>query len=423
LTSIFYNLVVRGYGLVIRTAALRNPKAAKWVRGRSGWRAALREKHAKLAYGDVIWVHCASYGEFEQGRPLIEGLKKKYPLSSIVLTFFSPSGYDAFCDWAGADLVTYLPLDTRSNARDFLEIVKPRMAVFIKYEFWLNYLRELKERNIPTYLVSAVFKPHHPFFRWYGSIFRESLRVFRHLFIQDEKSGKLLSTIGISNYSVTGDTRFDRVMEIRQNGKPVPEIERFRGDRKLIICGSTWPRDETLVIAAFKRLNRPDVKMMIVPHEVRAEFITKLEAKLAKERIACSVFTRGIEDNSQVLILDTIGMLARSYRYADCAYIGGGFNDGLHNALEPAVYGVGVTFYGGEYHRYNEVTELMGIGAARRTDDAESLAGEWERQLTAGSAKTVAESLKAYFSFRINSTDRILRAMEAGEENSRLQKS
>ena len=214
-----YNFVILLYGFGVKIVALRKTKAKQWVNGRKNWQIQLTQKINNLPSVKLIWIHCASYGEFEQGRTLIESIKKNYPAYKLVLTFFSPSGYEAFKDWKGADIICYLPLDTKTNANQFLEIVKPQYAIFIKYEFWLNFLKALKQKNIPTYLVSAVFKPHHLFFRWYGGAFRKSLKTFTTLFIQDSNSAKLLDSINIKNYQVSGDTRFDRVIEIKNNFK------------------------------------------------------------------------------------------------------------------------------------------------------------------------------------------------------------
>jgi 3-deoxy-D-manno-octulosonic-acid transferase len=408
---LLYNLAVRTYGAVIRAASLRNPKAGQWVKGRKNWRQSLSEQKAKLFSGEVIWVHCASYGEFEQGRPIIEGLRKKYPSCAIVLTFFSPSGYEAFSDWAGADVVAYLPLDTKRNAADFLDIVQPKLVVFIKYEFWLNFLDALRERMIPTYLVSAVFKPHHPFFRWYGGVFRRSLRTFTHLFIQDQGSARLLDSIGITNHTVEGDTRFDRVLEIRNTPKDIPGIAEFTNGKPLIVAGSTWPKDEALVLETWQMM-KGGLKLMIAPHDIAPKFVERLCAKLGKAGISYCIYSRGIDRKADVMVLDTMGMLARSYRYASCAYIGGGFNGGLHNCLEAAVYGIPVTFYGDHHHKFNEAVDLIELGAAVCVEDAGELHAAWEQYSRGGeNRKRIAESLDRYFSSNANSSGRIVASM------------
>ena len=350
-----YNLVVRSYYLLIRLSGFRNQKAKQWVEGRKNWRNNLKHLLSNLDSGKRIWVHCASYGEFEQGRPLIEAIKLKYPHHKIILSFFSPSGYEAFKNWKDADVVCYLPLDTKSNAHDFIQLINPNTAIFIKYEFWVNFLFELKNKNIPTFLVSAVFKPHHPFFKWYGGLFKRSLRCFTKLFIQDEASGNLLKKIQITNYEVSGDTRFDRVSKIKEVHIKNEIIEQFKGNSKLIIAGSTWPGDEDLMLTAYESLKNKNVKLLMAPHEIGEKSLDITIRKLQQKGLMYALYNgdnSGI-NNAQVLILNTIGQLAQSYHYANCAYVGGGFENGLHNILEPAVFGIPVSFYGKDYIQYN----------------------------------------------------------------------
>lgn len=363
---LLYNLVVRLYALIISLAALNKAKARQWVDGRKNWRGKLSAALSLTAESKTVWVHCASYGEFEQGRPLMEAIRKKHPEYKIVLSFFSPSGYEAFKNWTGADVICYLPIDTKKNARDFLNIVNPQSVIFIKYEFWLNYLFQLKKNNVPTFLVSAVFKPHHPFFKWYGGLFRKSLKTFTELFIQDKESGHLLETIGISNYQVSGDTRFDRVVEIKQNFQPINYFEKYTAGAKVLVAGSTWPKDEELLVETFLKLNRPDLKIIFAPHHVDEKNIRQLESLLEKKQISYSLYSEGKpEPSKQALIVNAMGLLNKIYHYADITYIGGGFNSGIHNCLEPAVYLKPVLFYGGsDYHKYNEAVELLAMGAA-----------------------------------------------------------
>lgn len=407
---LLYNLGVRIYGLSIRAAALRNSKAARWVKGRREWRR--QYINAVQGWGPGrIWVHCASYGEFEQGRPLIEGLRRKHPEHRLLLTFFSPSGYEPFKGWQGADAVLYLPLDTRRNARDLIGIVKPSAVIFIKYEFWLNYLTAIRSAEIPCYLVSAVFKDHHPFFKWYGHIFRKSLQTFTTLFIQDEHSGQLLGSIGISRFKVTGDTRFDRVLQIRNEQRRLPWLESFKGDQPLVVAGSTWADDELLVLQSFAAL-RTDARLLLVPHDVDDRSLAGTIERLEKSGIVFSVFSKGVSENSRVMLLDTMGMLASSYAYADVAYIGGGFAGGLHNSLEAAVFGVPVTFYGSDYTRFNEAVELLSIGAAVNVKDAGDLTMAWESLLEPERKEGVRRSLAQYFSRDANPTEAILSSMK-----------
>ncbi len=409
---LLYNLAVRSYGLAIRTAALSKTKASQWVEGRKNWENRLRDQLSSWDAQSRIWVHCASYGEFEQGRPVIEALKKKYPGHKLLLSFFSPSGYESFYNWEGADAVCYLPLDTKKNAATFIEIVSPSAVLFIKYEFWLNYLNLIRKKKIPCYLVSAVFKLHHPFFKWYGAIFRRSLRTFSLLFIQDEQSGNLLKKINITNFEVCGDTRFDRVLQIRDQLQPIHEIGSFKGDAQLIIAGSTWPDDEDLVIDAFKRIRNNRLKLLLVPHDIDKKYIQQTVEKLQGAALTYSLFTSGIQKHSEVLVLDTMGMLARSYHYADCAYIGGGFDGGLHNSLEAAVFGVPVTFFGNDYTKFNEAVELLALGAAENVKKSADLAAAWQRFLDKEKKKSVAATLGRYFEKNRDSTARIISHIE-----------
>jgi 3-deoxy-D-manno-octulosonic-acid transferase len=410
---LLYNLVVRSYALAIRLASFKQEKAKQWVEGRKNWRSKLALKIRELgpATGN-IWIHCASYGEFEQGRPLMEAIRNSHPGKKIILSFFSPSGYEAFSDWKGADVVCYLPLDTKSNAKDFIAIVNPKAAIFIKYEFWLNFLEVLQKRNVPTYLVSAVFKPHHPFFKWYGKLFRRSLSTFSRLFVQDANSAKLLTGIGINNHEVTGDTRFDRVLQIRDTKVDFAAVEQFRGSSKLIIAGSTWPKDEELIISAFTKLGG-DLKLLIAPHNIGEPFIAKLSAALESAGLSHCLYSTGNTAGARVMVLDTMGMLSGVYRYGDCAYVGGGFNGGIHNTLEPAVYGIPVMFSGSDFHKYNEAVELLEMGAARNVTDTGSLiAAVNEFLFNDDERKLIRARLSEYFSERSNSTGRILALMK-----------
>lgn len=408
---LIYNLVIRFYGFIILMASIRKTKAKQWVDGRKDWKNKLSEKISILPSGKRIWVHCASYGEFEQGRPLIEAIKKKHPDHSIILSFFSPSGYEAFKDWNGADLICYLPLDTHSNARKFIEIVKPKTVVFIKYEFWVNFLFRLKKEQIPTFLVSAVFKPHHPFFRWYGGLFRRSLNTFTELFIQDEASAKLLESIGLKNYEVCGDTRFDRVIEIKESFSPLPYFETFCKDKKVMIAGSTWPKDEEFLIEAFQKINDPELKLILVPHHVDAKSIQNLEQLLTKTGLDYLLYSDQKPDATKnILVVNAMGLLNKVYHYADVTYIGGGFNSGIHNCLEPAVYLKPVIFYGGDdYHKYNEAVDLLQMGAAKNVSKVADLEEAIlhflndKKELAA-----VQKKLETYFAKNSGTTEKVL---------------
>ncbi|MHB8260409.1 MAG: 3-deoxy-D-manno-octulosonic acid transferase [Bacteroidia bacterium] len=423
-----YNTVILLYGLVIKIASVKKAKAKFWVNGRKNWREILSAKVSKLNNAPLVWIHCASYGEFEQGRPLIEAIKQsrakriheykkehneetnKHPDYKILVSFFSPSGYEAFKDWQGADIICYLPLDTKRNGNDFIDILKPKLVIFIKYEFWINFLFQLREKKIPTYLVSAVFKPHHPFFKWYGYIFRKSLKTFNKLLLQDDKSGELLKSIGITNYEVCGDTRFDRVLEIKQNFKPIPQIEAFKGNSQLIIAGSTWAKDEDLVLNAFAHLKEGNIKLVLVPHNIDDNHIKEILAKLKQHQLSYSLYTGMLNAEAQVLVVNTMGLLAKMYHYANCAYIGGGFNGGLHNTLEAAVYGIPLTFYGDDYTHYNEAVDLIKLGAAINITTADELADSFNTFLN-NPPNELKEKLSLYFETHANVSAKVLGAL------------
>lgn len=407
-----YNLVIFLYGFVIKIASVKKQKAKYWVNGRKNWRKIIFNKVAKLNREQLVWIHCASYGEFEQGRPLIEAIKKKRPDYKILVSFFSPSGYEAFKDWDGADIICYLPLDTKRNAKDFIEIVKPKTVIFIKYEFWLNFLFRLKEKSVPTFLVSAIFKPHHPFFKWYGHIFRKSLKTFNKLLLQDEKSGELLKTIGVTNYEVFGDTRFDRVLEIKKNFKPIPQIVSFKGNSKLIIAGSTYQKDVDLILNAFTKLKNTNTKLILVPHNIDDNSISETVNQLKEHQVNYSLYTESINNEAQVLVVNTMGLLSKMYYYADCAYIGGCFDSGLHNTLEPSVYGIPITFYGNDYEKYNEAVDLIKLGTAVNVANSEELLDVFDTFLGNNyPINEVKEKLNTYFESNANVTAKVLAAI------------
>lgn len=361
-----YNFFISVYAILIKAASFSNFKAKQWVFGRKNWRRNLTLKVSYFQTDNRVWFHCASFGEFEQGRPLIEAFKKKYPEYKIILSFFSPSGYEYFKEWTGADLVCYLPLDTKQNAIDFINIINPKIVFFIKYEFWINFLRQLKKRNITTYLVSAVFKKHQPFFKWYGSIFKSSLVTYKQLFIQDENSAELLSSIGILNHKIFGDTRFDRVLKIKEDFIQLPYFDEFCRNKKVIVAGSTWTKDEEILVEVFNKINISDLILVLVPHQVDVQRISELKKVLALKNIEFNVYSsKKIDVSKKVLIVDTIGLLSQLYHYANIAYIGGGFNSGIHNCLEPAVFFKPILFFGNGYQKFNEVNDLIDLKLAK----------------------------------------------------------
>lgn len=343
-------------------ASLFHPKARKWVRGRKGVFPSLRQN---IPAGEkIIWVHCASLGEFEQGRPIMDRIKSMNSGHRILLTFFSPSGYESKKDYAGADWVYYLPVDGPRNAKRFLEIVHPSLVIFVKYEFWYYYLKKIKYRAIPLLLVSALFRSDMSFFKWYGGLQRKMLSRFDHLFVQNESSLQLLNGIGLSAISsVSGDTRFDRVAEIAAGAGSIPEIENFIGQQKAFIAGSTWPEDEEAIQRAFGPGGHPSLKLIIAPHEITSRHLASLQ-KLFPGAVLFSQLKNKTVNGSDAscLLIDNIGMLSRLYRYGYITYIGGGLRVmGVHNVLEAAVYNKPVLF-GFYFHKYSEAIGLVQSG-------------------------------------------------------------
>jgi len=320
-----------------------------------------------------LWFHAASLGEFEQGRPIMERIRKEHPEYSILLTFFSPSGYEVRKNYAGADLICYLPFDTIFNVCQFLNLVQPKKAFFIKYEFWPNYLTALKHRQIPTYLVSGIFRQEQLFFKNYAPFYRRMLSSFTHLFVQNQTSIDLLKSIGrTENVSISGDTRFDRVLEIRAIAKDLPIAEAFANSAKgkVLIAGSSWPKDEALFIPYFNE--HPELKLIIAPHQIHEEHLLSIEAQLKRP---FQRYTQTSPENitsCDCLIIDCFGLLSSIYRYGNIAYIGGGFGAGIHNTLEAAVYGIPVIF-GPNFSKFHEAKELIACGGAESIDSEEAL--------------------------------------------------
>ncbi|HVA97768.1 MAG TPA: glycosyltransferase N-terminal domain-containing protein [Bacteroidia bacterium] len=362
-----YNSFIFFYHLFIRLAAVFNPKAKLWVDGRKNIFAEIEKKVNGIP--KIIWIHCASLGEFEQGRPLIEEIKKKFSDYKILLTFFSPSGYEIRKNYSGADFIFYLPMDSSANAKKFISIVKPSLALFVKYEFWFNYLNTLKKNKIPTYLVSGIFRENHYFFKWYSTWFRKQLSVFTFFFLQDETSEKLLNSVGYTNTKITGDTRFDRVLAISKNSKPIDLITLFKGNKKIILAGSTWEMDEQLI--SLINFSQANYKLIIAPHEVNENHIELIRQRFSKNNLLC--FSQANIDNIKtvdLLIIDNIGMLSSLYQYADIAYIGGGFGKGIHNILEAAAFGMPIIF-GPNYAKFKEANDLLKLGAAFSIESSE----------------------------------------------------
>ncbi|MBX2922955.1 MAG: 3-deoxy-D-manno-octulosonic acid transferase [Chitinophagaceae bacterium] len=372
--TLLYNTFTVFYGLGIRLASLWNPKAKRWVRGRKNIFSRLKTAVDNLPKDNkgVVWMHCASLGEFEQGRPVIEQLKKDNPRISIVITFFSPSGYEIRKNYTGADLVFYLPLDTPRNAKQFVNMVKPTLVLWIRYEFWFHYLHELKKKQVPVLLVSGVFREGDIFFKKYGQYWRNTLKNFSHFFVQTPESETMLRTIGFTqNVTLSGDTRFDRVSAIAEDFSPIPEIASFCSGHKVLVAGSTWTDDEE-ELTHYVRVNK-DIRFIIAPHEVDEENIKDVQKEFPSSVRFSVLKQQGMPGNTPLpvnaVIIDNIGMLSRLYYYADVAYVGGGFGTGLHNILEAAVYGKPVIF-GPYYQDHYEAIEMEAAGGATSIENA-----------------------------------------------------
>lgn len=414
---LLYNIGIALYWCFAHVVAPFYPKAKLWCIGRKGWEQRLSQAMAQLK-SNPVWIHCSSLGEFEQGRPIIEAIKERNPQQPIVLTFFSPSGYEIRKNYPLADYVCYLPIDTRRNAARFLSLVKPKVAVFVKYEFWYHYLNTLKRNNIATYVVSAIFRQQQAFFKPYGGWYKQFLGCFSHLFVQDGQSQQLLQNIGINNVTVCGDTRFDRVLAIAANASPIAEVEQFcamHTDAPMLVAGSTWPPDEDL-LAQYLRSNSK-LRLIVAPHEIHESHISSIEQKLA---FAGTVRYSQLHSTPnfmptctpRVLIVDTIGLLSAIYRYGQIAYIGGGFGAGIHNTLEAAVYGMPVVF-GPNHKRFNEALGLIAAGAAKAIANHDELHSALDSMLNdTDLLQQSAKAAKDYVASMSGATFAIMQAIE-----------
>ncbi len=376
----FYHIFLAIYWAGVRIVGIQNKKARAWIIGRFNWKVKLQTAVANLPKKEIgqqtqtVWMHCSSLGEFEQGRPVIEKLKAQDPSITIVVSFFSPSGYEVMKNYNGAEVVCYLPMDSPINAADFINIIKPKMVLWVKYEYWFYYLKEIHSRNIPLLLISGIFRPDQPFFKWHGKLHRQMLPFFSHLFVQNEASRVLAENIiSTKKISIGGDTRFDRVISIAEKFEALPIIENWIGDtKKVLVAGSTWDEDEE-VLTHYVKLH-PEIKFIIAPHNINNEEVKDV-LKLFTGATLFSTLSKNnntgaLPPNSYVLIIDNIGILARLYHYATISYIGGGFgNDGVHNVLEAAVYSKPV-IHGPEYEKFAEAKGLIESGGAFEIEDA-----------------------------------------------------
>jgi len=403
---LLYNIGIRLYFFMVWMVSFFNKKARLWIDG--------RKNQKFVSCIDSIWFHFASLGEFEQGRPVLEQMQLLQPGNKIVITFFSPSGYEVRKNTPLADAVYYLPLDTAKNAREFMDAINPKLAIFTKYEYWYHFFNEAHERDIPLYVISGIFRPDQVFFKWYGGLSRKILSFVRYFFVQDEQSRQLLSGIGINNAAISGDTRFDRVWANAQQPKSLPVIREFKNGGRLFIAGSTWPDDEKLVATLVSKY--PGWKFIFAPHEIVEEKIEKLIALLPGETIAryshISHLTSHIS-HLNILIIDNIGMLSSLYQYADIAYIGGGFGAGIHNTLEAAAFGLPVIF-GPNYSKFKEAHDLIALRAGFSISNESQLKGMTETLIEDPAFYNAAvKKARDYVSRHTGATETIIEIIKA----------
>jgi len=404
-----YTLCIRIFGLFLRVAARFSEKIRLLMEGRRDWAVRLR---AGLGEGPpVVWFHAASLGEFEQGRPLIEAVRERAPGVRILLTFFSPSGYQVRKDYDRADCVHYLPLDTPENARRFLEIARPRLAVFIRYEFWHNFFFEMACAQVPVVVVSAVLRPGQIYFRRIAGFWaRPTLGRVAHFFTQNQETRDLLDSIGLTNHTLTGDTRFDRVRAAARDRRSFPLVERFRGDRLCLVAGSTWPHDDKLLESLLPRF--PELKFVVVPHHVDPENIRRVMALFGGRAARYTHGESADLASRQVLVVDTIGMLTYLYRLADLTYVGDGFGAGIHSILEPAVFGMPI-FFGPRYHNFQEAVDLVERRAVFPVSGREELAAGIRRFADDPEARSrVGQMCRAYVEEKSGATERVLEGLK-----------
>lgn len=429
--NLLYDIGMRGYSLATKIAAPFNDKAKLFCKGRKGLLARIVQTVKSDA--PIVWFHASSVGEFEQARPIIEWYKANAPQYKILLTFFSPSGYELRKNYDLADWVFYLPIDTASNARRFVEAVKPKKAIFIKYEFWYNYLTALKRFGTEVYIVSAIFRSNQPFFKWYGSLFRKMLGTYEHLFVQDENSAALLAGVGVKeNVTISGDTRFDRVYKITQSSKNLPLVDAFvkvpqSANNLILVAGSSWPPDEALIARILENFSK--IRLVLAPHEIGKDHIAAIERTFSiynpvrytqlNERFVNSA--EGSEEReaickqlsgSRVLVIDCIGILSSVYKYGHVAYIGGGFGVGIHNILEAATYGMPIIF-GPNYKKFKEAKDLISLGGATSIENCSDLYDITNKFVNNRSVITEKGAIcKKYVMSNIGATQKVVSTIE-----------
>ncbi len=401
---LLYDISISVLRILLRAASLFHPKAKAFVTGRRK----ILESIKNSLHGNqspIVWIHCASLGEFEQGRPIVEALKASYPAHKIFLTFFSPSGFEVRKNFPLADFVFYLPWDTKANARQFTDTVKPAIVIFIKYEFWYHYAAETRKKNIPLISVSSIFRDNQIFFKSYGSLHRKILKNFSWFFVQNNESLKLLNSIGIENCSKAGDTRFDRVRKIQRSSDRVAIVEKFKNEQKVFVVGSSWPQDLDVLIPF---INENRLKFIIAPHEINENGIRELEAALQVKSIRYSQAGDKNVDDCSVLIIDNIGMLSKLYRYGEFAYVGGAFGKGLHNILEAASNGIPILFGNKNYEKFQEAVDLINRGGAFAVADYPDLKEKYEMLNVPESFLLACEVTRQYVEENLGATDKIM---------------
>ncbi len=410
-----YNLIIYLYQFGVAIASLFNEKVRKMWRGERRAICTIIEKMDPRA--QYVWFHAASLGEFEQGRPLMEQLRKEHPEYKILLTFFSPSGYEVRKNYEGADIICYLPLDTITNARRFLRTIRPVMAFFIKYEFWYNYLHILKHRRIPVYSVSSIFRPDQVFFKWYGRQYAHVLKCFTHFYVQNKISKELLEKIGITDVTIVGDTRFDRVLQIKEAAKQLPVLESFvAGADKVFVAGSSWGPDEEIFIPYFKQ--HPDWKLVIAPHVIDESHLQQIEKMLEGRKVVRYTEAEKMLNgqtskfnDSEVLIINCFGLLSSIYRYGKVAYVGGGFGVGIHNTLEAAVWDMPVIF-GPNNQRFQEAQGLKACGGGLEINTAADFEAVMQRFDHADAVEEAGKKAGAYVEQMTGATKKILSGVQ-----------
>ena len=403
-----YNIGVLGLRLAYRVACLFSPKARAFRDGRINQKEAFEVAFPLKNKEKLIWFHCASLGEFEQSRPVLEAIRAWNPTLKILLTFFSPSGYEVGKQYKGVDFVFYLPWDTSRNAHLFVESVQPSLAIFVKYEFWHHYTINLHQRNIPLISISSIFRSDQIFFKAYGSFFRNILKHFRHFFVQNQKSVELLQSIGITAVSQNGDTRFDRVDKISQSEELIPLAQQFKNGKRLMVVGSVWPEDMNVLIP-FINEYKGDLKFIVAPHEISEDFISSIEKAIQGIVVRYSKASETSVRDAVVLVIDNIGLLSRLYRYGDVAYVGGAFGQGLHNILEAATYGIPIFFGNRGNEKYQEAIDLVEQGGAFEVADFAMLKSTYSRLMANPEIlRQACNTTSQYVLNNRGATDRIL---------------